>query len=540
MTKIPTGPLRSAFANGTLIPWVGSGLSSAILGSAEAKSLPGFRGIISYLADEAQKDGFIDAETLQDVRSALDVGDFGGAATLVRQKVPPQVFGRMMWEKLTTVRPKSSQHHLMLNLMQFPIYLTTNYDWVLEDIIRPRSKVLTYRDHETLSALVNGEMSVPGDSPFIFKLNGDLSTPSTIVLGQAEKIGLYDQTTDVGSALRATLTQLMQRHSILFLGYSFDAPGYRRMLCEIGHELGDACQPHFAVLPEDELEKVPERDLLTSKANVSFFNFALDDEAKDGDKFRGLWQFLSQIPDIKPDLAKSLQPKAITRSFFLVNRRTDYLEMQNEFETKTTGFRFLTPTLTNALSSAAFLDQKTPKTLREFEGLEGIDDWDAWKDAVIEKMKARAATFRKRMREGAEARILCFETNTIGAIEKAGTESDLVTLDRFRLSLELYDALHQDIEVRFMSDTIESRSLMSYASLIRLNDDRSTDVGVAYASQATTSEFHAHVFEMNTEFSRDMLVTFEREWARALPLEESMTKLRDALGNAGANANAGS
>ena len=102
-------------------------------------------------------------------------------------------------------------------------------------------------------------------------------------------------------------------------------------------------------------------------------------------------------------------------------------------------------------------------------------------------------------------------------------------MKRYRLCLNLFDVKQQDIEIRFMKDTVETRSLMSYASLIRLNPNRSADIGVAYAAQATTSEFDAHVFEMNTEFSREMLVIFEREWARSISLDESMSELRNVL-----------
>ena len=152
-----------------------------------------------------------------------------------------------------------------------------------------------------------------------------------------------------------------------------------------------------------------------------------------------------------------------------------------------------------------------------------------WKDDVIDGMKARAATFLDRMENGAEARILCRRKETLAAMTKASESGDNATLKRYRLCLNLYDVKQQDIEIRFMEDTFETCSLMSYASLIRLNSNRSADIGVAYAAQATTSEFDAHVFEMNTEFSREMLVIFEREWARSISLEESMSELRSVL-----------
>ena len=538
LPPVPTQPLRAAYENRCLIPWVGAGLSKAILGLKSSEQLPGFRAVIERLASEAHKANFIEHADISSVSTALDHAEYEKAASIVRSQLPNGVFSQFMWDQLSTVRPRSSQHHLMLNLMQFPIYLTTNYDWVLDDIVRPRPKVLSYRDHKTLAAIVNNDARIPGDSPFIFKLNGDLSTPSSIVLGQSKEIGLYDPETQLGAGLRATLKKVMSSHSILFLGYSFEAKGYRRMLMEIGDELGESCRSHFAILPTIEAANVAEREDLKTRANVTFFEFDLLERPKikknksaeeDFDRYAALWQFLSQIPDRAPDREAALAPEAVTRSFFRVSRRADYLAMQNNFETKSTGFRFLTPTLTNAIATPAFLEEKTPATLVEFRNKEGIDDWEAWKDDVIGGMKARAGTFLDRMNNGAEARILCRRKETLGAIAKASESGDSATLKRYRLCLNLFDVKQQDIEIRFMEDTVETRSLMSYASLIRLNPNRSADIGVAYAAQATTSEFDAHVFEMNTEFSREMLVIFEREWARSISLDESMSELRNVL-----------
>ncbi|SFQ97144.1 SIR2 family NAD-dependent protein deacylase [Poseidonocella sedimentorum] len=522
----PSTELREAYRDGALMPWVGAGLSSAIL-AAGGERLPGYSEIIQHLCDQALAGGWIARDKAEQVGAALAARDFGSAARTLRPEIPHDAFGRMMWDKLATARPNQSQHHLMLNLMQFPVFLTTNYDWVLDDILRPRPRILTYRDHETLLGLMGETFQAPGESPFVFKLNGDLSAPRSIVLGQADRLGLHDPAAALGQGLRKAITAVMQSRSLLFLGYSFDAPGYRDLLVEIGRQLGPRNRPHFAIIPRHELDRIPTRAALEQEANVTFFPFDVEDAPKDGDTYRGLWQFLSQIPDHAPGDVTAPAPGRVVRTFYPVRQRSDYLAMQRAFEADATSFRFLTSKLTNALASREFLDTKVPQTLKVFDGIAGLDDWETWKTAVVDRMQARADTLRTRLEAGAEIRVLSFEEDTLDDIATA----DRITLERYRMILDQCDVHHHDLEIRFIRRSQTFRSLMSFASLVRPASGAldGTDLAVAYAAQATPPEFLCHVFEMNTEFARDMLIMFEREWARAAPLETSLATLRGAL-----------
>jgi hypothetical protein len=100
--------------------------------------------------------------------------------------------------------------------------------------------------------------------------------------------------------------------------------------------------------------------------------------------------------------------------------------------------------------------------------------------------------------------------------------------ERYRYVLSLLENADMDVELRFAGQSVESRSLTTYASLIRGND-LTSDIAVAYATQGTTAKFNAHVFEVNTVFATDMLVTFEREWARACPEHEARELLHRYL-----------
>ena len=326
----------------------------------------------------------------------------------------------------------------------------------------------------------------------------------------------------------------MSTRTFLFLGYSFDDPDLRDLLIEIGNQLKNEyhtnknagsgeekfLRSHFAIVPFSELENMASRDALED-AGIQLIGMDLEPTARDGDEYRALWQFLSQIPE-KCDL--DLAAGHMERTFFLTKHRPAYLRTQNRYERDTTSFRFLTSALTNALTTPDYLATKVAQSLDVFKGVNGINDWSVWKREVLAAMKARADTFDLQLKAGAEFRILCEKTKTLFEIGNG----DSTTLGRYEYLLELLGRESADVELRLYDKLEDSVSLSSFASLIRPKLG-SSDIGVAYATQATTTEFITHIFEMNSVFATEMLVLFEKEWARAQTEEVSRQLIERAL-----------
>ncbi|MEO0752737.1 MAG: SIR2 family protein [Pseudomonadota bacterium] len=516
---VPPEDLKTAHAENRLLPWVGSGLSSAIVG----EDLPGYGDLILLVMEAAKARLDHPVALWDEIVDLVHAGDFKSAAETLRGMMSKDAFTLIIRDLLRSSRPRPSQHHVMLNLMNFPVFLTTNYDRVLDQIVRPRPEVLTYRDADTLHALLSDRASLfrDGEAPKIFKLNGDLAAPPTIVMGQSDALELFDASKPTGEALTGLFEQIMSEHSILFMGYSFGDPDYRRLLIDTGRNLKAARRSHFALVERNKLDHVPDRAALEEHAGITFMGFDLDFENEDEDVYRGLWQFLSQVPhptEFDP------APGKVARTFFPGDARPEYLRLQDEFEQHTDVFRFITPTLTNGFATQHYLNAVVPGSLKHFKGVVEPDKWQDWQDRVLSEMRSRANTFVTRLRAGAEARILCSAKKLSNDI---ATGSDLV-LERYAYVLKWLDDPHADVELRLFTKTEDSVSLTSFASLM-CGDWAGSDIAVAYATQATVAEFITHVFEINTEFSKDMLVIFEREWARAMPSVASTEVIRDGL-----------
>ncbi|MEM7007024.1 MAG: SIR2 family protein [Pseudomonadota bacterium] len=516
----PSADLIGAFKNRRVVPWIGAGLSSAVVGT----ELPGYGELIATVTHASTLRAGLPKEVANRINEHNEAGAFKEAATLLRGNIDPKDFTLIIRDLLRSTTPRPSQHHVMLNLMNFPIFLTTNYDRVLDLIVRPRPEVLTYRDSATLSALLSDRASLfrSGEAPKIFKLNGDLAAPQTIVLGQAEALGLFDPSAPLGRDMEEMIYNVMRDHTLLFMGYSFEDPDYRQLLMKVGDALGSDRRTHYALLPAQELNTVRERELLEKRAGVVFQTFDLDDKPEDGDSYRALWQFLSQIPRQDP----TFKPRSgqVARTFYPGSERPSYLKMQDDFERNTDVFRFITPTLTNGFATHEYLEVLAPPTLENFKEVVGPEKWPTWTSDVVKQMKSRASTFAMRLRGGAEARILCSAKRLADEI----ATGDPTVLARYTYVLDWLDDPNADVELRLYAETEDSVSLTSFASLM-CGSWSGSDIAVAYATQATVAAFNTHVFEINTEFSKDMLVIFEREWARALPSKASAEVVRDAL-----------
>lgn len=512
----PSAALRTAYRAGRVIPWVGAGLSSAV---ADCK-LPSYGDLIRQIVAEAARRQVFSANFASEVNDLIDAQDYKTAARSMRTHLPAADFAAIVRPMLLTESPKPSQHHVMLNLMRFKVFLTTNYDRILDQILEPQPEVLTYRDLDSLNATLDA--AATDAAPVVFKLNGDISAPATIALGQSDKLGMFDSEKPLGAGIRALLERLLEHHCILFLGYSFEDPDFRSLLMSVGEELAKRKGQHVALLPQSEYEAIPDRDRFAASAGIELQPFQLQHDAADGDPYRVLWQFLSQIsPGIPVDIA----PDASGGSFYLTDERPRYLDLQNAFEKTADAFRFITPTLTNAFTTDAFLEQVVPQQLAAFD--QSVADFPTWQADVIATMKERKATFDRKLKAGAEFRLLCDQNTAVKDIRSG----DPVVVGRYRYVLDLLENEQYDVELRFWGASTESRSLRSFASLIRGNDATS-DIAAAYATQGTTAEYNAHVFQLNTYFAEYLLLLFEREWARGCAEADARALLRDYLRNA--------
>ncbi|MEM7782488.1 MAG: SIR2 family protein, partial [Planctomycetota bacterium] len=347
------------------------------------------------------------------------------------------------------------------------------------------------------------------------------SRPTTIALGKSEEIGMWDHDSDLGQGLLGLFQSLVAKFTILFLGYSFQDPDYRKFLIRVGRMVPQS--QHFALMQKNEWEKIPSSDqtLLIEEAKIQpiFYKIA---NSKSHDAYRCLWQFLSHLPK-KVDQPLQIVNGKQAGSFYLAQERQDYLAQQNAFEKRCQGIRYLTEGLTNAIATKEYILKHCGKKLEGFKPIffkdfcpeseefyEAESDWVLWKYRVLNAMIERTRTLEQRLEDGCEMRILCQKDATLKEIESG----DSTVIGRYEKMLRFVDNECYDVEIRLSSGYSVSRSLGSFASMIE-GHGKGANIAVAYATQARSVEFTTHFFEVNSRFAEESLTRFESEWVRA-------------------------
>ncbi|GAB4376507.1 MAG: hypothetical protein Kow0042_22890 [Calditrichia bacterium] len=119
---------------------------------------------------------------------------------------------------------KPSPVLLMLASLPFKIFVTTNYDLLLESAIRKFDKepeVFVYNpQHDQPTRDLSSDPTI--DRPMVFKMHGDLHHPETIVITDEDYITFIQRMTekDISHPVPETIRYRMGRWPILFVGYS--------------------------------------------------------------------------------------------------------------------------------------------------------------------------------------------------------------------------------------------------------------------------------------------------------------------------------
>jgi hypothetical protein len=491
----PTPPreLVAALDKKKLVPFIGAGVS-------RAGGLPDHQELLERLRRMARDENLPPHEQPDWIilERHLELGELDHAVDAIKRRVPEAIYLTWLRRELLTYSPAPTQHHVMLGLLPFPFFITTNYDRMLEQTISPSPEVLTHRE------LHLARMFIREQNPFVLKIHGDITRADDLMHGVLSQNVYYRRTdpTKLQEEIAALLSHIFDQYTMLFLGCSFKEHNeYTQIMERVASLSRGFSRRHFALIPRGEKDPAA-IESAAKRFNLHFIEY---DAAN---RHSAVWQFLGQL---RPGSTFPYSPGSIKGTFFTSQMRSEYLEQQCVLESHGAAFRYLTPTLTNALSTARFIDDDSANTLSTFErDLEPGTDLQAWKTRVLAAMHARRRLVEKKISEGYEVRILCEETAT----RLQALSADSATRERFLWVIELLRNKDIDVEVRLTPSPFSEREVRSFALLL-LPNEGGTDVVVAYAPQANENAFAVNIVQQNSEYAHSRLVLFEQEWARA-------------------------
>jgi hypothetical protein len=254
--------LKDRLRRGQVIPFVGAGVSRAVLQKDGEPLFPAWRDLLLAVADRLAAEG--KNSDAQIVRGYVEKGpkSYGPAAQVAREALAGPVWIDFLKRQFARdegdVRPESLDLAREIWRLGSRLVVTTNYDDVLRwacpdgnpdawDIEAPAEQARLLREGQP-------------DRHTVWHLHGRIGNAAEIILTPDGFESLYptDGSKARYEAARATLRHLLASRSLLFVGFSFADP--------VGAEIGAVSEifagstgPHYALVRPVDVERLREQ-----------------------------------------------------------------------------------------------------------------------------------------------------------------------------------------------------------------------------------------------------------------------------------------
>ncbi|MEA2599392.1 MAG: hypothetical protein QOF89_384 [Acidobacteriota bacterium] len=268
--------LEHRLRKGEVLPFVGAGISRAVLKPDGQPLFPGWRDLLLHAADLLDKEG--KGPESQVVRGLLGIGqpDYLDAARRARDGLGP-LWPEFLREEIDRRFEDADPESLALARAVWdlgnPLIVTTNYDKVLQWAC-PESlaKDLDFWDIE--AKVEQGQLIRTGRParPTIWHLHGRIGNAAELILTPDGYKRLYDDGSEgrYKAALR-TFQTLLTSKSLLFIGFSFEDDALGVQLEGVNELFAGAPGPHYALVHTKDMSRL--RALNLPVELISFAEF---------------------------------------------------------------------------------------------------------------------------------------------------------------------------------------------------------------------------------------------------------------------------
>jgi len=236
--------LVDAARNRTLIPLVGAGLSAQA-----GPEYPGWSGLLLDMRDRAVHAGHLSGDEGVEVATLMGRGNYLMAAQALKHSLPLDEYLSFLQDKFDPSGVHPMEVHRELFRLRAPMYITTNYDRLLENAYAweygEAATVVTYQNTVLAQQrLLDGRQAT---RPLIFKIHGTIDDPDGVILSEWD----YRKLIHSSPGYRLVLSAVFLTHTVLMLGFSFADPELRLLLETHREALKHRNSPDYMLLPRD-------------------------------------------------------------------------------------------------------------------------------------------------------------------------------------------------------------------------------------------------------------------------------------------------
>jgi hypothetical protein len=245
LSRIPDR-LKDAAATGTLIPFVGAGISRSAI-TADPDAYPTWSKLLKELCAKAYDIGRINPDERAQIDDLVDQGKYLMAAQHLRSTLPQETMDDVFESRFMPPDAKPSPIHRSIIKLQSPLIITTNYDLLLEDAYaqeyRRTPQRLTYKDSSKIQKVLQSHR-LWQDRSSIFKIHGSADSPSNAILSEIDYRNLLYRE----PGYRLVLSAVFVTKVVLMLGFSFDDPELRLLMESLRDSLKYRSHPDYILL----------------------------------------------------------------------------------------------------------------------------------------------------------------------------------------------------------------------------------------------------------------------------------------------------
>jgi hypothetical protein len=243
--------LAEKVRDGTVVPFLGAGMS------VEAK-FPDWKGLMKRLAGKAQ--AAIAAQVSEGkVTQGIDESDLLFAADFFRKVLGDEVFETEICDALAMnddvrERISKSSNYAALAKLDFPCWLTTNFDLALEaalEIYGPKPcRSVDWSQEDDVNRFLMRAPNADGKSVCIH-LHGTLGTRNSLIFTERD----YQRRYWRSDLDRVKLFVIFTSYSVVTIGFSLTDHDFMSILREVKAKLSLSEPRHYALLdaPEDQI-----------------------------------------------------------------------------------------------------------------------------------------------------------------------------------------------------------------------------------------------------------------------------------------------
>lgn len=248
---IPKAPkeLVEAILSKKCVLFAGAGISRGKIMTKEGEKeqyLPTWEGLLTFLANEAQKSNYITNSQYRQLRKAAKNGKHLFVSETIRRKVGEKEFDDMLGSIFRSPTLMLTEKHKIITQIPFSAIVTTNYDKLIESayafINKSLPPIYTFDNSpDIVSALSSNRF-------FVLKAHGDIDRKETIILSERD----YRDVVYRQPGYRAALNAIFIMKTVLFIGASLADPDIKLVLESVSESFTGKGPTHYALLPMKE------------------------------------------------------------------------------------------------------------------------------------------------------------------------------------------------------------------------------------------------------------------------------------------------